>query len=160
MLYLRRFALPVVCLIAFGTPTGAALAQELPNAGYVAGTAEVLSSTDLGDGRVARRMFFSVTVIPDDPDNPFGNASQDCFATYIFEEDGSPVGGRGACDAITVTGDVWWISLELQPDGSVHWEHVGGTGTLAGLSSSGTTTGLAEFQDGKVLARYEGTRSP
>ena len=155
-----RFPRVLLCVLpVLALHYGAASAQDLPNSGFVAGTSEELSSMELADGRIARRMFFSVSVVADDAENPFGNASQDCFATYVFETDGSPVGGRGVCDGINADGDIWWISLELRPDGLIHWEHIGGTGRLANVRSSGTTTTLAEFEDGKIVGRFEGTRS-
>ncbi len=130
-----------------------------PVAGYVNGTQEVLQAIPLANGNVVRRLRFSVTVVTDDPSNPIHLASQDCFATYVFTANDEPVGGRGSCDGISARGDVWWIALELLPDGTVTWENLGGVGQLAGLRGSGTTTNLAEFDDGKSIARFEGTYS-
>ena len=40
-----------------------------------------------------------------------------------------------------------------------HWVGLGGTGVLQGVETSGTTRMLAEFKDGKVIGRFERTRS-
>jgi hypothetical protein len=128
-------------------------------AGYVSGTQEVLQSIPLADGTVARRITFSATVITDDPANPLHLASQDCFVTYVFSKDDKPLGGKGSCDGISVDGHLWWILLELRPDGVARWINNGGVGKFANLEASGTTKVLAEFPDGKFIGRFEGTYS-
>lgn len=130
-----------------------------PVAGYVNGTQEVIHATTLADGNVARRIRISVTVVTDDTDNPLHLASQDCFVTYIFTPQDEPVTGRGFCDGISAAGDLWWISLELLPDGTIKWENLGGVGRFEKLVASGTTSILAEFDDGKAIARFEGNYS-
>lgn len=128
-------------------------------AGYVNGTQEVLSSFELADGNIARRISFKLTVVTDDPDSPIHLASQDCFATYVFSKDDKPVGGRGSCDGISVDGHIWWLEIELRPDGSVHWVNRGGLGKFQNLTGSGTTSVLAQFPDGKSINRFEGSYS-
>ena len=135
-----------------------AFADE-PVAGYVNGTQEVLYKTSLANGNEARRLKFSLTVVTDDPKNPINLGSQDCFATYVFTKEGQPLSGKGFCDGITAGGDLWWIALELQPDGTTRWTNLGGIGKLAKLTGSGTTRTLAQFDDGKTIARFEGTYS-
>ena len=85
--------------------------------------------------------------------NPF----IDYRMSVTFSKDGAALGGNGYCDGITATGDIWWIRIELGADGMVRWTHLGGTGQLDGITASGTTKNLAEFSDGKVIARFEGT---
>ena len=144
-----------VCLSLL--PGAGALADSQPVAGYVAGTQKELGSFALAGGNVAKRFSISVSVISDDPTHPFHLASQDCFATYVFTAEGAPVTGKGGCDGISVGGDLWWISIELRPDGLVNWTNLGGTGRFAKITASGTTTVSAEFADGKVIGRFEGT---
>ena len=127
--------------------------------GYVTGTQEVALSTTLADGHVAKRITMSLTVVTDDQANPFNLASQDCVATYIYDRDDKPIGGKGFCDGISVDGHVWWLSIELRPDGIVNWKTLGGVGKFSTLQGSGTTTVLAELPDGKVIGRFEGTYS-
>jgi hypothetical protein len=134
--------------------TGASAADL---SGHVAGTQKETASIPLSGDRVAKRMRFKVNVMTDDAANPFNLASQECMATYVFSKDGAPLGGNGYCDGITATGDIWWIRIELGADGMVRWTHLGGTGQLDGITASGTTKNLAEFSDGKVIARFEGT---
>lgn len=153
-----RFTRPVVlftCFLALSTLSAAA--EERPLAGFVSGTQEELQSMTLADGNVARRLMFNLTVITDDADNPFNNATQDCFATYVFTPEGAPVTGKGSCDGITADGHLWWITVELQPDGMVEWTNQGGTGKLAGIEAKGKTKMLAELPDGKAIARFDGT---
>jgi len=128
-------------------------------AGYVNGTKELLSTIELADGNIAKRVKFQVTVITDDTANPIHLASQDCFATYVFTRDDKPVGGRGSCDGISADGHIWWIDTELRPDGKVYWANRGGMGKFEDLTGSGTTTELAEFPDGKTINRFEGSYS-
>ncbi|MBT8400364.1 MAG: hypothetical protein KJO98_07810 [Rhodothermia bacterium] len=97
-----------------------------------------------------------MSVTSDDAESPFHLASQDCFATYIFE-DGVPVEGHGACDGISVEGDMWWLSLQVGDDGLIHWRMTGGTGRFTNLQTSGTTQLVAEWDDGKFVGRFEGT---
>jgi hypothetical protein len=127
--------------------------------GYVSGTSKVTQTLPLSGDRVARRMRFKLAIVTDDSKNPFNLASQDCMATDIFTKDGKPLGGHGYCDGITASGDIWWISIRTDADGSVHWTNLEGTGKLAGISASGTSRTLATFEDGKVIIRFEGTRS-
>jgi hypothetical protein len=127
--------------------------------GHVTGTSKVTKSMPLSGERVANRMRFKVTVVTDDPANPFNLASQDCMATYVFAKDGKPLGGHGYCDGITAAGDIWWISVRMDAEGTIHWTNIGGTGALDGVTASGTTRMLAEFEDGKFIGRFEGTRS-
>ena len=134
-------------------------AQAADLSGHVAGTSKKTQSLPLSGDRVANRMRFKLTVLTDDPANPFNLASQDCMTTYVFAKDGKPLGGHGYCDGVTATGDIWWIALRVDADGKVHWSNIGGTGALEGIQASGTTTLLAEFDDGKIIARFEGTRS-
>ncbi len=154
---MQRFKITsiVVCVVAL---LGAAesRAQTKPNSGYVAGTQDVLSSIVLADGRTANRLLFQLTVTSDDTQSPFHLATQDCFATYIFDED-VPVKGHGACDGISVEGDMWWLSVQIGDDGLVHWRMTGGTGRFADLQTSGTTQLVAEWEDGKFISRFEGT---
>lgn len=137
--------------------TSVAVAETKSATGLLAGTQEVLASIPLADGTVAKRVMFSISVMADDPTSPFHLASQDCFATYIFSANGEPLGGRGSCDGISADGYVWWIAIELRADGAVNWVNRGGTGRFAEIEASGTTSTLAEFSDGKVIARFEGT---
>jgi len=154
--FLRLSILPVVsCLLL--TPVASAETKRV--AGYVGGTQKELSATPLADGTVAKRLMFSVTVVGDDATNPFHLASQDCFATYVFSKEGKAIGGKGSCDGITVGGDVWWLSIEMRPDGVVNWVNRGGTGKFANMEASGVTHMLAQFSDGKVIGRFEGTYS-
>ena len=125
--------------------------------GHVTGTSKMIQSMPLSGDRVANRMRFKITVVTDDPQNPFNLASQDCMATYVFAKDGAPQGGHGYCDGIAASGDIWWISVRLDADGVVHWKHLGGTGALDGYEAGGTTKTLAEFDDGKFIGRFNGT---
>ena len=143
---------------------GAALMMFTPAeaddlSGHVAGTQKMTRAMPLSGDRVARRMRFKLTVITDDPASPFNLASQDCMATYVFAGDGAPLGGHGYCDGISAAGDIWWISVELGPDGMVRWTNIDGTGALGDFEASGTTKILAEFDDGKMIGRFEGTMS-
>ena len=134
-------------------------AQAADLSGHVTGTSKMTRSLPLSGDRVANRMRFKITVVTDDPSNPFNLASQDCMATYVFTKDGAPEGGHGYCDGITASGDIWWISVRMDADGTVHWTHLGGTGALDGYQAGGTTRILAEFEDGKIIGRFEGTMS-
>ena len=141
--------------LLFALSASAAGAADL--SGHVAGTQKMTREMPLSGDRVARRMRFKVNVLTDDASSPFNLASQDCMATYVFAKDGAPLGGHGYCDGISATGDIWWIHVELGTDGMVRWTHLGGTGALDGFEAGGTTRILAEFEDGKVIGRFEGT---
>jgi len=135
-----------------------AMAEERV-AGYVSGTQEILQSITLAGGNVARRIMTRVTVVTDDPDNPLHLATQDCFVTYIFSNNEEPIGGKGSCDGITVDGHLWWLAIELRPDGVVNWTNNGGIGKFSNFKASGTTKVLANFPDGKIIGPFEGTYS-
>lgn len=141
--------------LVFTLPAANAQAADL--SGHFAGTQKETGSLPLSGDRVAKRMRFKVSIITDDKTNPFNLASQDCMATYVFSKDGAPLGGHGYCDGISASGDIWWIQVELGADGLVRWTHLGGTGQLDGISASGQTTTLAQFSDGKVIGRFEGS---
>ncbi len=147
--------LPAALLALILSP-GPAAAQQMDNSGYVSGTQDVLSAIPLADGRVAQRLLFQLTVISDNPENPFHLATQDCFASYIFSDE-RPVGGKAFCDGINADGDMWWLAIDVSEDGVVHWRHIGGTGKLAGIESNGATLLVAQFDDGKLIGRFEGT---
>jgi len=132
-------------------------AQAADLSGIVSGTQKETASMPLSGDRVAKRMRFKLTVVTDDAENPFNLASQECMATYVFSKDGAPLGGHGYCDGINAAGDIWWIRVELGSDGMVTWTHLGGTGELGNYDAGGTTTTLAQFEDGKMIARFEGT---
>lgn len=155
---MKRFnaSLTGLALLAVMLPP-MALSADL--SGHVTGTSKMIQSMPLSGDRVANRMHFEVAVVTDDPANPFNLASQDCMATYVFAADGKPLGGHGYCDGITAAGDIWWISVRMDTDGTLHWSNLGGTGALDGITASGTTRMLAEFADGKFIGRFEGTRS-
>jgi hypothetical protein len=154
----RLFPVLIVSATLLFSLVSAAAAQDRV-AGYVSGTQEVLQSITLADGNVARRIMLKVSVVTDDPSNPLHLASQDCLVTYIFSKDDKPLGGKGSCDGISVDGHLWWLLVELHPDGVVHWTNNGGVGKFANFRGSGTTKVQAEFPDGKVIGRFEGTYS-
>jgi len=127
--------------------------------GYVSGMVELVQTLPLSGDRVAKRMRYRLSIVTDDATSPFNLASQDCMATNIFSKDGKSLGGHGYCDGITATGDIWWIATRTDPDGTLHWTNIPGTGKLEGITGSGTSRLLAAFEDGKVIIRFEGTRS-
>ena len=134
------------------------LAQEaMATSGSIAGSQKVLSSIELPDGRTIRRIMFSVGVTADDTSSPWHRGNQDCFATYMFAADGSLIGGRGVCDFVSPEGDLWWLTLEASGDAPLRWKGLGGTGKFAGIEHSGTSVIEAEWGDGKVVGRWEGT---
>lgn len=134
-------------------------AEDKQVAGYVSGTQTELSSIALADGNVAKRMIFNLTVVTDDPTNPLHLASQDCFATYVYSKEGEPVGGKGGCDGVSADGHIWWLAVEMRPDGIVSWTNRGGMGKFENFAATGTTSVEAEFPDGKFIGRFEGTYS-
>lgn len=155
---------PHLLCIAAGVLLAASLiprtvrAQEtIKTSGMVSGTQEILSEIPLSDGRVIRRIFFSLGVTADDPSLPWHLGSQDCLATYVFAADGSLIGGRGLCDFVSPDGDVWWLTLEASGTDPIRWQGLGGTGKLAAIDHRGTTVISAEWGDGKVIGRWEGT---
>jgi hypothetical protein len=154
---MNRILAVFVGLMSLGLLAPAAGAADL--SGYVSGNAKVVETLPLSGDRVAKRVRFNLAIVTDEKTNPFNLASQDCMATYVYAKDGKVLDGHGYCDGITAGGDIWWISLHVQPDGKVAWTNVGGTGALAGVTASGTSRTLAQFDDGKVIIRFEGTRS-
>jgi hypothetical protein len=146
-----------VLLVSMFLPRTASAQQTMATGGNVSGTQKVLSSIELPDGRTIRRIMFSVGVTADDPASPWHLGSQDCFATYMFAADGSLIGGRGVCDFVSTEGDLWWLTLEASGDDPIRWTGLGGTGKFAGVDHSGTTVMKAEWGDGKVIGRWEGT---
>jgi hypothetical protein len=158
MMILRSAWFSLLPVTLFFSLISVTLAQEKV-AGYVSGTQEVLQSITLADGNVAKRIMFKVSVVTEDPSNPLHLASQDCLVTYIFSQDEEPLGGKGSCDGISIDGHLWWLSVELHPDGVVHWTNNGGVGKFANFTASGTTIVQAEFPDGKFIGRFEGTYS-
>ncbi len=131
--------------------------QPVKTSGMIAGTQEILSSIELPDGRSIRRVYMSLGVTADDPSLPWHLGSQDCLATYMFAADGSLIGGRGGCDLVSPEGDLWWLTFEANGTDPIRWKGPGGTGKFAGLEHSGTTVMSAEWGDGKVIGRWEGT---
>ena len=144
-------------LVAAITPLAAAAQTTTETGGMVSGTQKVVSAIELPDGRTIRRIYFSVGVTSDDHDSPWHLGSQDCLATYMFAADGSLIGGHGACDFVSPDGDLWWATLEASGTDPVRWMGVGGTGKFEGVDHSGTTVISAEWEDGKVIGRWEGT---
>ena len=145
-------------LIAALAPQGANAQEAMKTAGMISGTQKVLSSIELPDGRTIRRIMFSVGVTADDHSSPWHLGSQDCLATYMFAADGSQIGGRGACDFVSPEGDLWWLTFEASGSTDpVQWKGLGGTGKFTGIEHSGTTVTNAEWGDGKVIGRWEGT---
>jgi hypothetical protein len=154
----RLFALAAaVFLVSPFLPNPALAQRSMATGGFVSGSQKVLNSIELPDGRSIRRLMFSVGVTADDPASPWHLGSQDCFATYMFAADGSLIGGRGVCDFVSPDGDIWWLTLEASGDDPVRWRSLGGTGKFAGIEHSGTTIINAEWSDGKVVGRWEGT---
>lgn len=154
--------LHALVLVAAGSLTVAALAPQNAvaqeaTAGLVTGHQKVVSSMELPDGRTIRRVMLSLGVTADDPSSIWHLGSQDCFATYMFDADDSLIGGRGACDFISTNGDMWWLTLEASGDDPIRWKGLGGTGKFAGVEHSGTTVTQAEWGDGKLIGRWEGT---
>lgn len=156
----KAFSAPTA-LVSFGllslamAPAGAAADLS----GYVSGTVKVVQTLPLSGDRVAKRMRYKLSIVTDDPTSPFNLASQDCMATNVFSKEGKSLGGHGYCDGITSTGDIWWIATRTDADGTVYWTNLGGTGKLEGVTASGTSHLLAAFDDGKVIIRFQGTRS-
>ena len=146
----------VGALIAATLVPQEATAQQA-TAGMISGTQKIVSSMELPDGRTIRRIMFSVGVTADDPSSIWHLGNQDCFATYMFAADGSLIGGRGLCDFVSPEGDLWWLTLEASGDDPIRWTGLGGTGKLAGVEHSGTTVTQAEWGDGKIVGRWEGT---
>jgi hypothetical protein len=149
-------------MIAAGTLIAATLvpqeaAAQQATAGIVSGKQKVVSSMELPDGRTIRRMMLSLEVTADDTSSIWHLGSQDCFATYMFAADGSLIGGRGLCDFVSPDGDLWWLTLEASGDDPIRWKGLGGTGKFAAVEHSGTTVTQAEWGDGKMVARWEGT---
>lgn len=144
-------------LVAALVPQGAAAQGATRTAGMVAGTQKVISSIELPDGRTIRRIMLSVGVTADDPSSPWHLGSQDCLVTYTFASDDSLIGGRGVCDFVSPEGDVWWLMIEASGSDPVRWTGLGGTGKFEGIEHSGTTVISAEWGDGKVIGRWEGT---
>lgn len=138
-------------------PRGATAQEATRTAGMVVGTEQVVSSIELPDGRTVRRIMFQLGVTADDNQSIWHLGSQDCFATYVFAADGAMIGGRGVCDFVSPEGDIAWITLEASGSDPIRWTSLGGTGKFAGVHNSGTTVMLAEWGDGKLIGRWEGT---
>jgi len=132
-------------------------AAQQATAGMFSGTQKIVSSMDLPDGRTIRRIMLSVAVTADDTSSIWHLGNQDCFATYMFAAHGSLIGGRGLCDFVSPEGDLWWLTLEASGDDPIRWTGLGGTGKLAGIEHSGTSVTQAEWGDGKMVGRWEGT---
>ncbi len=158
---MRRFHLPTVAagalLVAALAPQGATAQEAMRTAGIVSGTQKVLSSIELPDGRTIRRIMLSVGVTADDHSSPWHLGNQDCLATYMFAADGSLIGGRGVCDFVSLDGDIWWLTFEASGTDPIRWKGLGGTGKFAAVEHSGTTVVNAEWGDGKMIGRWEGT---
>jgi hypothetical protein len=148
-----------ILMVAALAPQPAFSEEATATAGMVSGHQKVLSEIELPDERTIRRLKFSVGVTADDHTSPWHLGSQDCFATYIFAADGSLEGGRGLCDFISPDGDVWWLTLEASGTDPVRWKGLGGIGKFADIEHSGTTVMNAEWGDGKIIGRWEGTMS-
>lgn len=146
-----------VLLVAALIPCTVSAQETIKTSGTVSGTQKILSEIPLPDGRVIRRIFLSVGVTADDPSIPWHLGSQDCLATYMFAADGSLIGGRGLCDFVSPDGDIWWLTLEASGTDPIRWQGLGGTGKLAAIDHRGTTVISAEWADGKVIGRWEGT---
>ncbi|HSM13771.1 MAG TPA: hypothetical protein VLA66_06855 [Thermoanaerobaculia bacterium] len=156
----NRHLVPVsLAIVLLGSIADRAPAQtEVPTGGLIAGFQEVLDEIPLPDGRTIRRLRMRVAVTADDPSSPWHLGSQDCFATYTFAADGALEGGRGVCDFVSPEGDLWWLTLEASGSEPIRWQGLGeGTGKLAGLEHRGTTVPLAEWSDGRIVGRWEGT---
>lgn len=134
--------------------TSSAVAADV--AGYTSGTQKVLSSIPLENGLAAVRVQYLVGVVSDAGGGLFHGATQHCLATVIQDADGSTIEGHGICDGIDPDGDVWWLSISMQGDGPISWTVTAGTGKYEGVSTSGTTTLIAQHADGVVLGRFEG----
>jgi hypothetical protein len=146
-----------VFLVLLLLPRPGLAQQRVATGGYVSGTQKVMSEIALPDGGVLRRIFLSVGVTADDPASPWHLGSQDCMASYVFAGDDSLVGGRGVCDFVSPEGDLWWLTINVSREGLVSWTGGEGTGKFAGVEHSGTTVVQAEWADGKVVGRWEGT---
>lgn len=144
-------------LVAALAPQAATAQETTRTAGMVAGTQKVVSSIELPDGRTIRRIIFNLGVTADDRSSPWHLGSQDCFASYTFAADGSLIGGRSMCDFVSPDGDIAWLTLEASGSDPVRWKVMGGTGKFVGIEHSGTTVMSAEWGDGKVIGRWEGT---
>lgn len=155
---MHRFTtLAAALLLTLVVPRSGTAQESMATGGYVAGSQKVMSEIALPDGNVLRRVMFSVGVTADDPENPFHLGSQDCLGSYVFTAAGSLINGRGMCDFVSPDGDLWWLTIDIADDGTVYWSGDKGTGKLAGIEHSGTTVMQAEWADGKVVGRWEGT---
>lgn len=146
-----------ILVLSLFVPRGVNAQEAVSTGGMVSGTQEVMSSIELPDGSILRRIMFSVGVTADDHESPWHLGSQDCLASYVFAEDGSLIGGRGMCDFVSPEGDLAWLAFEASGSEPVVWAVVGGTGKFEGIEHSGTTVIEAEWGDGKVIGRWEGT---
>tara|TARA_Y100000588_G_scaffold380466_1_gene464387 strand:- start:166 stop:639 length:474 start_codon:yes stop_codon:yes gene_type:complete len=88
-----------------------------------------------------------------DGGGPFHLNTQDCRGTIVMVDGG--VRNYGYCDSVDADGDVWWLSYTNDLDSGT-FQILGGTGKFAGIEGGGTTRVLGNYDDGRLVLRWDG----
>jgi hypothetical protein len=147
------FAAGAICALT-ATTTNAA---ELKVSGTVAHVIVSSESQKLDDGRTILHVHVDKGIVEaNDPKSPLHLTWRDCSGTLIMDAKGNFVDGAGHCENFDKSGDGYWNTWNLVPEGGNKWSVYHGTGKFEGMSGGGTSKVIANFPDRYVIS-YEGT---
>lgn len=121
------------------------------------------TETTLPDGRTALVYSAKQHSISDKADDPFNEASSDCFGRIILSKDGDVLSGSGMCFTKDVSGDGLNHAWKVEAVGTAECPGMCGSfrivdayGKFEGTTGSGTWTRTHEFSDG-TAGTYKST---
>ena len=146
------FAAGAICALTAATTHAA----EFKVSGTVVHVIVSNESQQLADGRTILHAHDKSIVVANDPKSPLHLAWRDCFGTLIMDSKGNFVDGGGYCDNFDQSGDAYWNTWNVAPEGGNKWSVYHGTGKFEGMSGGGTSKFIVNFPD-RYAITYEGT---
>jgi hypothetical protein len=146
------FAAGAIC----GLTAATTHAAELKVSGTVVHVIVSNESQKLDDGRTILHVRDKGIVEANDPKSPLHLTWRDCSGTLIMDTKGNFVDGGGHCENFDKSGDGYWNTWNLVPEGGNKWSVYHGTGKFEGMSGGGTSKVIANFPDRYAIS-YEGT---
>lgn len=105
----------------------------------------------LPDGRTLVHANDKAVVQDTDPSSPLNMATRNCYGTMIMDEKGNLADGAGYCETFDKANDVYWLTWNMAPGGTVKWNAFHGTGKFEGVTGSGETKVVSWSPDRYVI---------
>ena len=146
------FAAGTICALTAATTHAA----ELKVSGTVVHVILTKEEQKQDDGRTILHAHDKGIVETNDPKSPLHLMSRECSGTLIKDTKGNIVDGGGYCDNFDQSGDAYWNTWNVTPEGGNKWSVYHGTGKFEGMSGGGTSKFIVNFPD-RYAITYEGT---